>query len=180
MSFYSPEASLINYRIAVVASNSRDLASLFESWAMEIEADLKPELRTNMRYVANFADQGPGSKAWLSATLGSRGTLGLRLTLIGYNAAIAAPKDEILRRLDGLWVWVGDEAKPLETAELLRMGSSSTPIEIPTMLMFAEPGGSFLEKALSLWSKRQVQPSKTHFGRENSLRKGLEWALSFS
>lgn len=178
MSFYTPEASLINYRIAVVAPEAKDLAELFESWAMEIESELQPQIKTQMRYVANFKDTGPGAKAWLSANLGVRGSLGLRLTLVGYNAAQALPKDEILRRLDGLWIWANTD-KP-SAQEVLRIGSRTSPIEIPTMVIFHEQKGDFLQKALTLWSKRQVQPSKAHFGKENSLQKGLEWALSFS
>jgi len=178
MSFYTPEASLINYRIVVVAPSERDLAELFEGWAMEIESELEPQIKTRLRYVANFSSTEPGAQAWLSANLGARGSMGLRLTLVGYNAAAGLPKDEILRRMDGLWVWANLENEVCQ--EFLRIGSAAAPIEIPTLVMYSESRDSFLQKALQLWSKRQVQPAKAHFGRENSLRKGLEWALSFS
>lgn len=183
MSYYTPEASLINYRIAVIATESKDLANLFESWAMEIEADLQPNLKPQLRYLANFKDAedkktSGGAKAWLSATLGSRGTLGLRVTLIGYDASFGLPQEAFLRNLDGLWVWANPESKNL--SEILRIGSSAAPVEIPTLVMFSRQEEGFLSKAVELWSKRQVQPSKIHIGHENSLRKGLEWALSFS
>jgi hypothetical protein len=178
MSFYTPEASLITYRIAVIAPSARELNELFEDWAMELETELEPQIKTQMRYVADFKSKGPGARAWLSANLGARGTLGVRLTLLGYNAANSLPKDEVLRRLDGLWVWANPASEASQ--EILRLGTKAAPIEVPTLLMMPEHRDTFLEKALHLWSKRQVQPSKTHFGKENSLRKGLEWALSFS
>ncbi len=178
MSFYSPEASLITYRIAVIAASARELSELFEGWAMELESELEPQIKTQMRYVANFDSKTTGAQAWLSANLGARGTLGLRITLIGYNTAQSLPKDEVLRRLDGLWVWANPENETCQ--EFLRIGTKTAPIEVPTLMMFSEHRDTFLEKALNLWSKRQVQPTKTHFGRENSLLKGLEWALSFS
>ena len=180
MSFYAPEASLINYRICVASPNAKTLASLFEEWAMQMDTEFEPKHKSRLKFVFDSKNKvSKGAKGWLSATIGTRGSLGIRISFVGYDLSTSFPDDDILRRMDALWAI--SDPKDTRSSEILRLGKSTAPIEIPSMLVFLDKKrDTFDQKALSLWAERNTRPCIAHYGREKTLQKGLEWALSFS